>query len=317
MNRIAPAVLTLLTFGCGFDKADGFRQGFPKSEAVTIKIPGSTGSALSGEATRRDGLEGDKAGLYVLTRGVTLLVNAGGAAVLLLVKSIADHPATSVTGSVAVWGPHTDPLSPNTYRFTVTRVKTDEYSYVLEAKGKTEADSAFRTILSGSHTVTGPELGSGSFLLDWNVASTLPEHDDNVGTAKYTYSRTSTSAQVKIDALFTQVNDRDTGKKVDVDYAFTANPGQGGNFEFKLTKDLAAGAALETASVKSRWQESGAGRSDVKVNGGNLTAVATMSECWDSGFASRFLLASFAANAGWGQESACAFSTAEYSTVAP
>ena len=42
-----------------------------------------------------------------------------------------------------------------------------------------------RVILSGSHVITGKDLGSGTFLLDWNQIATLPEHDDNVGTAEY------------------------------------------------------------------------------------------------------------------------------------
>ena len=315
MKPIFAAALTLLIAGCGVEKADGFRNGYPKSEAVTMKLPGSSG-ALSGDRTRQ-GLEGEKAGLYTLTRGVTYVVNGGGVAVLLLVKAIGDQTPTTVTEGKAVWGPHTDSLSPNTYKFTVTKNGTDDYSYVLEARGKTEADSAFRVVLSGSHLVTGKDLGSGTFLLDWDKLATLPEHDDNVGTAEYSYSRTSATAEVKIDAVFKQVLDRDSKKLLDVDYKYVANPGKGGNFEFKMVKDLAVGAALENSSVKSRWEETGAGRSDVKVNGGNLTSEATFSECWDSNFASRYLVASFAPTGGWGAENACAFKTADFSLVAP
>ena len=315
MKRIIAAALTLLTAACGVEKADTFRDGYPKSDAVTMKMPGSTG-ALSGDRTRQ-GLEGEKAGLYSLTRGVTYVVNGGGVAVLLLVKAIGDQTPTTVTADSATWGPHTDALSPNTYKFTVTKNRTDDYSYQLEAKGKTEADTAFRVILSGTHLISGKDLGSGTFLLDWDKIATLPEHDDNVGTAEYAYSRTSATAPIKIDAVFRQVLDRDSGKKIDVDYKYTANPGNGGNFEFKMMKDLAMGAALENSSVKSRWEETGAGRSDVKVNGGNLTSEATFSECWDSNFASRYLTASFAPTGGWGAETACVFKTAEFSLVAP
>jgi len=315
MKPLIVAALTLLTAGCGLEKADEFRNGYPKGDAVTMKLPGSTG-ALSGDRTRQ-GLEGEKAALYTLTRGVTYVVNGGGVWVLALVKAIGEQTPTTVTGNKATWGPHTEALSPNTYKFTVTRNRADDYSYALEAKGKTEADTAFRVILSGSHLVTGKDLGSGTFLLDWDKIATLPEHDDNVGSAEYSYSRTSATSPIKIDAVFRQVLDRDTNKKIDVDYKYVANPGNGGNFEFKMSKDLAPGTALENSAVKSRWQENGAGRSDVKVIGGNLTSEATFSECWDSNFASRYLVASFAPTSGWGAESACAFQTAEYSVVAP
>ena len=315
MKPLIVAALTLLTAGCGLEKADEFRNGYPKGDAVTMKLPGSTG-ALSGDRTRQ-GLEGEKAALYTLTRGVTYVVNGGGVWVLALVKAIGEQTPTTVTGNKATWGPHTEALSPNTYKFTVTRNRADDYSYALEAKAKTEADTAFRVILSGSHLVTGKDLGSGTFLLDWDKIATLPEHDDNVGSAEYSYSRTSATSPIKIDAIFRQVLDRDTNKKLDVDYKYVANPGNGGNFEFKMSKDLAPGTALESSAVKSRWQENGAGRSDVKVIGGNLTSEATFSECWDSNFASRYLVASFAPTSGWGAESACAFQTAEYSVVAP
>ncbi|MBS1153147.1 MAG: hypothetical protein H6Q89_4845 [Myxococcaceae bacterium] len=315
MKPLIVAALTLLTAGCGLEKADEFRNGYPKGDAVTMKLPGSTG-ALSGDRTRQ-GLEGEKAALYTLTRGVTYVVNGGGVWVLALVKAIGEQTPTTVTGNKATWGPHTEALSPNTYKFTVTRNRADDYSYALEAKAKTEADTAFRVILSGSHLVTGKDLGSGTFLLDWDKIATLPEHDDNVGSAEYSYSRTSATSPIKIDAIFRQVLDRDTNKKIDVDYKYVANPGNGGNFEFKMSKDLAPGTALESSAVKSRWQENGAGRSDVKVIGGNLTSEATFSECWDSNFASRYLVASFAPTSGWGAESACAFQTAEYSVVAP
>jgi hypothetical protein len=312
---IAAALTLLMAAGCGPEKADGFRNGYPKSDAVTMKLPGSTG-ALSGDRTRQ-ALEGEKAGLYTLTRGVTYVVNGGGAAVLLLVKTIGEQTPTSVTETAAVWGPHTDALSPNTYKFTVTKNRTDDYSYALEAKGKTEADEKFRVILSGSHLVTGKDLGSGTFLLDWDKIATLPEHDDNIGTAEYSYSHTTAEAPVKIDAVFKGVLDRDSGKPLDVDYKYTANPGKGGNFEFKMVKDVVKGAELERSSVNSRWEQDGAGRSDVKVNGGNLTSEATFSECWDSNFLSRYLVASFAPGEGWGSESACSFKSAEFSLIAP
>jgi hypothetical protein len=315
MKPIIAAALTLLMAGCGAEKADGFRDGYPKADAVTMKLPGSTG-ALTGDRTRQ-GLEGEKAALYSLTRGVTYVVNGGGAAVLLLVKTIGEQTPTTVTSTSAVWGPHTDALSPTTYKFTVTKNRTDDYSYQLEAKAKTEADTAFKVILSGSHVVKGKDLGTGTFLLDWDKIATLPEHDDNVGTAEYSYSHVSATAPIQIDAVFTQVLDRDSGKRINVDYKYTANPGQGGSFEFKMIKDIAPGTALENSSVKSRWEQTGAGRSDVRMTGGNLTTEATMSECWDSNFASRYMVASFAPTSGWGAVSACAHQTAEYSVVAP
>jgi hypothetical protein len=309
----ATAVVGLALTGCGVDKGEPFRQGFPRSETVKLNLPENK-TALSGEAQRRDGLEGQTSEFYKLTRGVTVTVNSAGGAVLNLVDRIVNYPPTTVNQNVAVWGPHTDALSPNTFKFTVTKVADAQFDYVLEAKGKTEADSAFRVILSGSHLATGDKLGTGTFLVDWDQAKQLPEHGDEVGTAAYTYSKQSAGADVTIDAVFQHVKDGETGQLVDVNYKYKEQPGNGGTFDFRMNKNWVQGPGVEVLTVKSRWQQSGAGRSDAKATGGDLTAPATASECWDSGFASRYANASWltAQTGNYGAETVCAFPTAEY-----
>lgn len=322
MKRIVVLALPAILIACGKDGADPFRQAIPKAEAVALHVPAREGQALSGTAQRQDALEGERSGFYALTRAVTLTVNAGTVAVLGLVKGITDHRPTSLQGDVAVWGPHTDPLSPNTYRLTVTRNRDHDYSYVLDAKGKNEPDTAFRAILSGSHLVatdaSGEELegfGNGTFLIDWDQMQSLPEHDDHVGAATFVYTRLSASSNVQIDVAFRQVKDRETGQRVDADYRYVATPSAGGSFDFKIIKNLDAQPALETMTIRSRWEQTGAGRSDVKAKGGDLPGEATASECWDENFDSRFLSLSYAPSQNYGSEAACAFSPAEYSTL--
>lgn len=309
----AVAVAGLAVTGCGVDKGEPFRQGFPRSETVKLNLPENK-TALTAEGTRRDGIEGQISEFYKLTRGVTVTVNAAGGAVLNLVEKIVEYPPTTVNGNVAVWGPHTDALSPNTFKFTVTMTAQNQFDYLLEAKGKTEADSAFRTILSGSHVSTGDKLGSGTFLLDWDKTQTLPEHDSNVGIASYTYSKQTAGADVAIDALFQKVKDGETGQLVDVNYKYREVPANGGSFEFRMNKNWVTGPGVEVLTVKSRWQQGGAGRSDARATGGDLPGPATASECWDNGFASRYLNASWATaqTGNYGAETACAFATAEY-----
>lgn len=316
MKRVmmaAVAVVGLSLTACGVDKGEPFRQGFPKAETVKLNLPENK-AALSGDSQRRDGLEGQTAETYKLTRGVTAFVNGAGGAVLNLVQKIAEYPPTSVNGNVAIWGPHTDALSPNTYKFTVTKVAENQFDYVLEGRGKSEADSAFRVILSGSHVSTGDKLGSGTFLLDFDKASTLPEHDDAIGTASYNYSKQTPTADVSVDAMFQKVKDKETNGLVDVTYKYRETPAMGGSFEFRANKNWITGPGIEVLTIKSRWQQSGAGRSDLRGTGGDLMGTATASECWDSGFASRFVSASWqtAQSGNYGQESSCAFASAEY-----
>src|SRR5262245_20617043 len=121
MKRIVALIASVLTAACGVDRADQFRRGVPQANDVKINVPGTAGQALSGTAQRRDALEGQRADFYVLTRVVTLVINGGTVAVLGLVKAITDHPPTTLNANTAVWGPHTEALSPNTYKFTVTK----------------------------------------------------------------------------------------------------------------------------------------------------------------------------------------------------
>ncbi len=315
MKRVmmaAVAVAGLAITGCGVDKGEPFRNGFPKQETVKLNLPENK-TALTGEGQRRDGLEGQIAEFYKLTRGVTSTVNGAGGAVLTLVQKIAEYPPTSVTNNVAVWGPHTDALSPNTFKFTVTMTAQNQFTYLLEAKGKTEADAKYRSILSGSHVSTGDKLGSGTFLLDWDKAKELPENDGNVGTASYTYSKLTAGADVAIDAIFQKVRDEETGGVVDVNYNYREQPGNGGEFKFRMNKNWVTGPGIEVLTVKSRWLQTGSGRSDVRATGGDLPSQgATASECWDTGFASRFVVASWDPAMTYGAETVCAFPTAEY-----
>lgn len=301
--------------GCGpKDEADTFREGVPESGQVELKIPEPVGQGLEA-AEARQGIEGQRAEFYVLTRDVTRTVNGATAFVLGLVRGITEHKPTSIKGAVATWGPHTDALSPNTYLFTVTKAGPSDYSYVLEAKGKSEADSAFKVVLSGAHKVTGDKLGSGSFLVDWNAMQKLPEHGNEVGVAEISYSHESAVADTKVDALFTQVKDGDSNQLVDAKYKYASSNNAGGNFEFELRKNLDDKPAREQLSIRSRWLQSGAGRADIKGKGGDLIAEVTVNECWDAQFLSRYMNISFAPLKNYGAESVCAFTPAEYATL--
>lgn len=323
MKRILSLAVSVLLITACHSEVDQFRDGTPSKAMVEINLPSKTTSGLEAEdevAQTGQAARGDRSDMYALTRGATALVNGGAVAILGLIKAITDHQPTSFHGNVAVWGPHTEDLSPNTWRLTVTRTGQNNFSYALEAKAKTAADSAYVAVLTGTHTAgDAQDVGSGEFLIDWDRAQTLPEHDNNVGTADITYSRNAAGAVV-VSAQFRQVKDGASGLKVDADYRYSsASPGQGGSFDFATFKNLgdASQPALEKLTIRSRWLATGAGRADVKASGGDLgTATATANECWDINFASQYLAASWDSSAGYGTEATdCAFSSASYSDL--
>lgn len=318
------AALMLTACGQNATEGDAFREGLPSQETVAVKAPEKAGQGLQVEAQAKGG----QSDTYVWTRAATFVVNGGTASVLTLLEKITEHTPTSLSENTAVWGPHTEALSPNTWKLTVTQTAEHSYSYVLEAKAKSAADSEYKTILSGSHTVATnangqrvKHYGSGSFLIDWDAAQTLPEHDTNVGTAEIRYARPDATRAVTVEADFRQVRDTDRpGTRVDADYRYEATPGSGGEFDFAVDKNIDRGAdrtALEHLTIKSRWQQNGAGRSDIRATGGDLNGQeAKVSECWDSNFASQVLLISYAPFFNYGVEAnECAFTSAVYSSL--
>jgi hypothetical protein len=319
--------------GCG--KVDGseFEGSTPTKDTVALVVPAAssttatTGAVSAGSVTIKQGaLLGDTAKDYVLTATLAYVVNTATVAVLGLVKTITDLPPTSVDADTAVWGPGTDPLSANTYRLTVVKQAPEVFAWKLDGRGKTAPDSAFVTILSGVHTravdADGNVMagfGSGNFVIDWDAAATLPQHDQNVGQMAFTYSRQSPAATVTNNVTFTNIVDNcdpsscsTHGQIFDALYAYTATPGSGGELKYGATENFVATTmANETLSLHSRWMETGAGRTDIQLTGGDVgSAVETSSECWDSNFVSVYSAASYDPsnpNVDWGAESSCAF----------
>jgi hypothetical protein len=324
--------------GCRKTQDDAFRGGVPTREAVVLHLPGApddggattTMSTTGSTTTVHGALLNQQADTYTITRDVTAVVNGGTWAVLTLVRTIVDYPATTVSTDSAVWGPYTDALSANTWRLTVTRTQPHEYAWLLEARGKTETDAAFRTIISGDHTAAVDAnddpiegFGNGTFTIDWDAAATLPEHDTNVGKAAFTYARLTPTSVVTVNVDFTGIQDQTTKEIFKAEYRYSSTPGQGGSLNYAEDKDNypgpgPTGTAKEHFTIDSRWNEDGAGRCDLEDSGGDLmTTVAHGSECWSSSFASVYRDLEYPDTMGnWGVETSCtAFPTALYSSL--
>jgi hypothetical protein len=315
--------------GCRKTDDDAYRAGVPTREAVSLHVAGAPTDGSSGaNETTSSALLGAKADTYELTRLVTAAVNGGTWAVLTLVRTVVSFPSTSHTTDSATWGPYHDALSLNTWRLTVTRAQPHQFTWVFEGKDKDKGDDAFLTIISGAHTAAVDAMddpvegfGNGTFTIDWDKAAMLPQHDENVGVAAFTYSRLTADATVTIDVDFTGIQDSTTKEIFNAKYRYTSTPSQGGKLDYGEDKDNVpapgnTGTAKEHFTVESRWTEDGVGRCDLQDSGGDLgTTVAHGSECWDERFDSQYRYLEYPdAQGNWGAESACtAFPTAEYS----
>ncbi|NMO16412.1 hypothetical protein HPC49_09635 [Pyxidicoccus fallax] len=325
MLRKSLLCAALLFVGCDNAKNDeaSFREGLPSREMVEMKAPKKDGQGLAAFYG-----EGQTADHFALTVGAAVTVNGGTLWVLGLIETIVKYPPSSIEGDVAVWGPYSDDSENLTWKLTVTRTDDHSYSWVMDGKAKTANDSGYVTVLSGTHTAAvnadGERMkgfGSGEFLIDWERRLTLPGANLNeMGTGEIRYSRTDAAAVASVEADFQKVRDEAVqGGRVDANYRYKQAPGAGGELDFVIKKNIDLGnpdkQAPENLAIKSRWGASGAGRSDIKLSGGDLRGEATLSECWDSNFLSVYYTASYNPFIGYGAVSACGnFSTAVYST---
>jgi len=301
-----------------------FANGVPRQETVAMAVPGSEAKAITVESDRR-ALEGQTAEWYTVTRTVSHTVNGGAIAVGALVRLVTDYPATSVTADSATWGPWQGPLDPVEWKVTVTRLALHQYSYTFEGRDKHAPAAPFVTVLAGAHTpgldANDMELegfGAGSFTLDWNARATLPGHDGTVGTAHYVYDHMGPARVVSISAQLRKVKDeKDPAKLLDVDYVFVQNPGATGSMDFLYNVPASPTAAGGVGKVRSRWLWSGAGRSDVVLIPSDSPLTYTLSECWDINYLSVYKSVPLSSSPtdNYGSEAACAFPTAETSSL--
>lgn len=313
MKRLLSLALVAALAGCGgLQNADDFRNASPSRQGIDIKVPASGQALESSDVGQAQwAVLGETAGLYKLTRAVTVTVNAWTAAWLVLCEQIVKNPPTTSTDTQAVWGPGGEPLDPKVYKFTVTKV-ANGYDYVFEAKDKTKGDDAFVKLITGHHEPgAAKNAGAGKFKIDFDAAQALPDADPKtVGTGEFTYSRNE-KMDVTVAVAFRQVWDNDhPGQKIDLDYAFGQISGGDGSFDFKATN-----AKAEHWAVRSRWHQDGSGRSDVKANNADNSVLGTVSECWGPTFLETYYAESWNAAGALGQESDCKFAAAEYSTL--
>ena len=321
MKRLSLVLAASLFAACGGTAVDDFRAASPSRQGIDIKTP-SNGQALTGDGigTQSQAL-GELSPWYLVTWATTTTVNTATAWVLGVCEAIVSHDPTTATDQQAVWGPYTEPLSPDTFKFTVTKNPDGTYDYALEGKPKAADDSAYVKLIVGHHIPTAAKhIGKGTFTVDWDAARTLGGLHTDVGSAAFTYER-NPHFDVAVGVVFHQVKDgNDPSKRVDAAYAFSQIAGGEGTFEFATLSDWkglpgSQPGNLERFAIKSRWAHSGAGRADLMASGGDLAQDVTLSECWGNSFLRVYYTDSLGFTKTEGLESDCAFSPASYTDI--
>jgi hypothetical protein len=274
-------------------------RALPTAEQVSIKLPQTAARTIDGQVL------GQLANWYVATRDVTRTFNGGSAWVLTLVHTIVQFPATTINDNVSTWGPWSGALDPAEYKLVVTANADGTFAYQLSGRSKTQAGAQFEVVIDGTADPRPGDLkGNGEFLIDFDAGKRVNPVDS--GDAKGSVDVHYDLAQRHLDltVMSTDAQNQPTA----ADYSYNETADGGGDMTFDVSGNAGGTSLLETLTLRSRWLNTGAGRADARVAGGDLgTIQITASECWDPSFKRVFYKDSNNFSPTEGAETSCAF----------
>lgn len=337
MKKTAMSIMAAMgVAACGSGKNVPFSQAFPSQEQLTMDVSSSGQSqplTQDGVGNQQQGLAGDLSGLATVSLGAAIVANGLTLGMLASLKFVTDHKPTTETPTQAVWGPHDNILDKRTWKLTATRTAPNAFEYVLESKATGASNDAYEVVVRGAHTVSvdasgevivsrdaqGREsrrYGEGHFTVIYAQKAVLPTQQDKHGSAAFEYAQLEPESPVSIGIEVAEYRDAETVPHT-LSYKFIGNGDKSGSLEYAADSNVhwwydATRPAEERVSMKTRWNVSG-GRADVRATGGDLTAEATLSECWTNLGRSTYLAGTDPKLPTWGSEAAdCAFIGASF-----
>lgn len=323
-SRIYVPLFSIAVAACTLEKedtADEYRDAVPKAEAVSVDGPTSAGGSLETASSRGALAAGSEtARWYRFTRDLRDSVNGVTAVILGSVAWVIHTEPTELAEGKAVWGPYpADGLEPVSWRITVTRIEEHHYRYVLEGRPKAStSERDFLTVLDGDgYGRRSDHHGDGSFVIDLDNAKRLDpsRHDGDSGTVRIEHDLPRDISR-HLGALprFITADVTPEGRQW---LSVTSSAFEDGTGAINLTGFVDiddAGTLAEEVAIASRWRQTGAGRSDIAISGGDVPAEfspATAAECWGDDFARVYYESSFEDPASAGDPSACAYAAPE------
>jgi len=263
------------------DPAQQYRDVLPQAEIVQIGTPSAEPNA--GALSARSDALGQSPSYgseYAQTSYWTAVsVNGGVWWTLTLVKVItAFPPSADCSDTSCTWGPWAGDDGLNEWKFHADKV-ADHFEYQLSARAIAGA-APWTDLLTGT-AFPGADRnhGNGSFTVYFDRQDALPHPDgwvkQDYGTLDVNYDNRT---RIAIDATLAGGKDQDPANPhmMDATYSFRRDPGHGG--------DLGLGVVnvdtSERLSLHTRWDGTGAGRSDVHYQAAGGSPDFTSTECW-------------------------------------
>lgn len=316
-----PLVAAVACGGASFK--DQSRNALPSKSTVSMGSPNPTASSaavappsgLTQDSASTDSTAGNHSPFFDLTVGVSATFNVGAAVMLGIIDGITQTEPTSCTATSCTWGPGHGPLDYNDYMLVVTKAG-DGFDWTLSGRDRNALASVQFTSFMSGHAIPGaqPHHGSGTFLIDFDAAATLPGPHD--ATGKLDVTSYSNVGPAHLDVTYLGAKDsQHLGQFDNIVYSYANDNVGGGDLDFAVHNTT----SNDNFSVHSRWKNSGTGRADVQGVGGGTSVQ--LSECWGS---APFNVVYFNSNITLnippfggpvsGDVTACAYSDASFST---
>lgn len=313
--------LTSTATGCTLknDSSDEYRDPIPQSSDVALGVPGASQSTSTSASAAAAGLHlaggaagGGYATYYVFTRDISAGVDFGTGVILAGVWAIVSQPATDISGNTATWGPGSgSALDPTVWRFQVKEIGDKEYDWELDGRPKASTSEAdFRAVIKGhGYGKSRAEHRSGTFTIDNDAYQALePGFGHDTGTTKVDWDLRQYPATIHVEL---RPNPSSLGQN-DIDVTHESDGS--GEVDIAGKDDIATpkDGSLEDVVIHSRWNNTGAGRGDVQMSGGELTQTVQASQCWSSTFSQTYYTDSVGYQPTEGDASSCAFDQAKF-----
>jgi hypothetical protein len=270
MRTLFPMFLATLLAGCE-TPADDFRGVLPderllvsfgdaRTQARGIGSPSEHAETTAETADDIDQLLGD---------------------VIAMLDEVTSYPPSWESGTnTASWGPWEDDAISG--RLWVREQADGSYGWALEFKPVGSDDTAFEAVAKG-HVAAGatPEESAGDFTIDFDAAAGAGGGDGEVGQLRVDYALDAEGAQGELALR----NFADDVGNVEADALVTYDTHAAGGFlDWAMRGDVSdpPNGVEERLRMHARWDDTGAGRLDARITGGDLGALSyAESSCWD------------------------------------
>lgn len=308
-------VLTIaLTLGLGAVAClDGGEPTAPLSTSFAEVLPSPEDVALSVPADANPSalMLGETAKFYIETRHITRGVNGTVYAILSVLQDLVRLPPSEVGPDHAIWGPFTPALEPTTFMLTVHREGQSEtefeyvYALLVRPRTSTSPDDFVAVIQGGANPRSSDDLtGQGAFVLDWTTYAQLNPLAEFEGHMWVGYEHRRLQWR-SVEMAFEGMRERrdPQAEPTDVLYRYLENADTSGEFQFAFSENIHDPSEdrpeKEIIQIRSRWDETGAGRADARVTGHEIAAdlanyagleqpYVEATECWDDAFLRTF-----------------------------